>query len=65
VDEFDIGHGGVSLVGDFLLELFDSAHNCQVDFEGDGLLFGGSLEQKLYHLKNNQIYPEIDLRLVI
>lgn len=55
MDEFDVGDGGIGLVGDFLLELFDSADHCKVHIKGDGLLFGGGLEQELNHLKNNQI----------
>lgn len=55
MDEFDVGDGGVGFVGDFLLELFDSPDDGQVDVELVGLLFGRSLEEKLDHLKIYQI----------
>jgi len=51
VDEFDIWDGRVGVVGDLLLELLDGLDGGEVDVEGEGLLFGGSLEVEFDHLK--------------
>jgi len=51
VDEFDVGDSGVGFAGNLLFELFDSACDSKINLKSDGLLFGGSLEQELNHLK--------------
>lgn len=55
MDKFDVRDGGVGLVGNLLLKLFDSSDDGQVNVNLERLLFGGSLEEKLDHLKIYQI----------
>ena len=33
MNELDVGDSRIGLVGNFLLELFNSAYNCEVDVE--------------------------------
>ena len=51
MDEFDVGDGCVALVGNLLLELLDSFGDFEIDLDLEGLLFRGSFEVKLNHLK--------------
>jgi hypothetical protein len=55
MNEFDVGNGGVGLVGNLLLELLNSFDDGQIDINLEGLLFGRSFEEKLDHLKIYQI----------
>ena len=44
MDEFDVGDGGVVLVGDLLFELFYCFDGVEINIEGEGLLFGWCFE---------------------
>ena len=55
MDEFDVGNSGVVVVSDELFEFRDGACVVDIDVQGEGLLFGGSLEEEFYHLNNYQI----------
>ena len=59
MDEFDVWDGGVGVVSDLLLELFDIGDCWEVDIERERLLFGGGFEEEFYHLKKYQILDEI------
>jgi hypothetical protein len=55
MDEFDVGDGGVCLIGDLLFKLLDVCGDSEVDVKGKRLLFGGGFEEEFYHLKKYQI----------
>ena len=56
VDELDVGHSGLLVVGHPLLQLLDCGDGREVDVQLEGLLLGWGLEIKLDHLKILQIF---------